>query len=64
MDTSRIIILSEKSERERQIPYDIPYMWNLKYEPIYKTDRLIDIGNRLAVVRSSWGGKGRPEVWE
>ena len=26
-----IIILSEvKSERERQIPYDIPYMWNLK----------------------------------
>ena len=64
MDTSRIIILSEKSERERQIPYDIPYMWNLKYERIYKTDRLIDIGNRLAVVRSSWGGKGRPEVWE
>ena len=29
-----------KSERERQIPYDITYMWNLKYgtnEPIYKT---------------------------
>ena len=27
-----------KSERERQIPYDIPYMWNLQYdtnEPIY-----------------------------
>ena len=35
-----IIILS-KSERERQIPYDITYMWNLKYgtnEPIYKTE--------------------------
>ena len=36
-----IIILSEvKSERERQIPYDITYMWNLKHgtdEPIYKT---------------------------
>ena len=28
MDTE-IIILS-KSERERQIPYDITYMWNLK----------------------------------
>ena len=30
-----------KSERERQIPYDIAYMWNLKYgtnEPIYKTE--------------------------
>ena len=30
-----------KSERERQISYDITYMWNLKYdtsEPIYKTE--------------------------
>ena len=29
-----------KSERERQIPYDITYMWNLKYDTkqhIYKT---------------------------
>ena len=30
-----------KSERERQISYDITYMWYLKYgtnEPIYKTE--------------------------
>ena len=30
-----------KSERERQIPYDITYMWNLKYdtnELIYRTE--------------------------
>ena len=30
-----------KSERERQIPYDITYMWNLKYntnEPHHGTD--------------------------
>ena len=30
-----------KSERERQIPYDITCMWNLKYgtdDPIYKTE--------------------------
>ena len=30
-----------KSERERQIPYIITHMWNLKYstnEPIYKTE--------------------------
>ena len=30
-----------KSERERQIPYGIPYVWNLKYdtdEPIYETE--------------------------
>ena len=35
-----IIILSEV-ERERQIPYDITYMWNLKYdtnEPTYETE--------------------------
>ena len=30
-----------KSERERQIPYNITYIWNLKYgwnESIYKTE--------------------------
>ena len=30
-----------KSERERQISYDITYVWNLKYdtnEPIYETE--------------------------
>ena len=27
-----------KSEKERQIPYDITYMWNLKYN----TNELID----------------------
>ena len=37
-----ILILSEsKSERERQIPYDITYIQNLKYgtnEPFYRTE--------------------------
>ena len=35
-----IIILS-KSDRERQIPHDITYMWNLKYDTnefTYKTE--------------------------
>ena len=30
-----------KSKTERQIPYDITYMWNLKYntnEPIYEKE--------------------------
>ena len=27
-----------KSERERQIPYAITYMWNLKYDTIYETE--------------------------
>ena len=54
-----IIILS-KSERERQIPYDITYMQNLNYgtyEPIYKTqtdsqDRIVVAGLRVG---SGWG---------
>ena len=37
-----IIILSEVNQKkERQIPYDIAYMWNLKYntnELIYETE--------------------------
>ena len=35
-----ILILSEVSQKEKDIPYDITYMWNLKYgtnKPIYKT---------------------------
>ena len=42
MDATRDYLTKwSKSERERQIPYDITYMWNLKYdttEPIYKTE--------------------------
>ena len=37
-----IIILWSNSERERQIYYDITYMWNLKYDtnkPVYKTEK-------------------------
>ena len=50
-----------KSERERQIPYDITYMWNLKYdtnELIYETNRLKDIENKLMVTKEERG------VWE
>ena len=60
-----IIILS-KSERERQIPYDITYMWNLKYdrnELIYETrNRLTGIENRHVVAK---GERGLGEMeWE
>ena len=47
-----------KSERERQIPYDITYMWNLKCganEPIYKTEIDSDTENRLVVSKVGWG---------
>ena len=52
----KIIILSEV--RERQISYDITYMWNLKYdtnEHIYETNRLTDTENKHGYQR----GKGR-----
>ena len=32
MDLEIIILCEVKSERERQMPYDITYMWNLKYD--------------------------------
>ena len=36
-----ILILSEINQREKDIPYDIIYMWNLKYgtnKPIYNAE--------------------------
>ena len=36
------LILNEVSQKKRQIPYDITYMCNIKYDPnelIYKTER-------------------------
>ena len=43
------------SVRERQIAYDLPYMWNLKQT---KT-KLIDTENRLVIVR----GVGEMDLW-
>ena len=49
-----------KSERERQIPYAITYMWNLKYyanEHVYETET--DNHRRQAYVtkgKKLWGG--------
>ena len=43
-----------KSERERQILYDVTYTWNLKYgtnELIYKTETDTLIENRPVVVK-------------
>ena len=50
-----------KSERERQIPYDITYMWTLKYganESIYTTEADSDMQNRLVVAKRERGGRG------
>ena len=51
-----------KSERERQIPYDITYMWNLKYdtndELIYKRETDSQTENRLTVTKKGKQGEG------
>ena len=56
-----IIILS-KSDRERQILYDITYMQNLKNdtnELIYKTETDPDLENKLMVTKGErWGEAG------
>ena len=48
-----------KSERERQISYDIAYMWNLKkgYKWTYlqNRNRLIDIENKLVATKGEEG---------
>ena len=52
-----MIILSE-GKSERQIPYDIAYIWNLKYdtnELIYETETDLDIENRLLVAKGEGG---------
>ena len=51
-----------KSERERQIPYDITYMWNLKHdvnEPICETEAEIQTEKRLAIARVVGEGEQR-----
>ena len=43
-----------KSEKGRQTPYDITYMWNLKYdpnEPIYETETDLQTENRLVIAK-------------
>ena len=49
-----------KSEREKQTPYDITYMRNLKYntnEVIYETDTQTEYGLAVAKgVQKGWSG--------
>ena len=62
-------ITLSKSERERQIPYDITYMLNLKFdtnEPYLQSrNRLTDIENRLVVAKGEECGGGTDwEFWD
>ena len=61
-----IIILS-KSDRERQIPDNITFMWNLKYdtnELIYETETDLQTENRLVVAKGEWVGERRTGISE
>ena len=65
MDGPRVYCTNwSKSEKERQVPYDIAYIWNLRYstsELIFETDRFTDVENRIVVAK----GVGRWEKdWE
>ena len=51
--------------RVSKIPYDIAYMWNLKYdtnELIYEIERLIEAENRFVVAKGEGSGEGMD--WE
>ena len=56
-----------KSDRERQISYDIAYMWNLKklYKWTYlkNRNRLTDIENKLMVTKGE-GGRDKLKRWD
>ena len=56
-----------KSDRERQISYDIAYMWNLKngYKWTYlqNRNRVTDVENKLMVTRGK-GVRNKLEVWD
>ena len=50
-----------KSERERQISYDVTHMWNLKrYKWTYlqNRNRLTDVENKLMVNKGGREGRG------
>ena len=57
-----------KSDKERQMSYDITYMWNLKklYKWIYlqNRNRLTDTENKLMVTKGESGGRDKLGIWD
>ena len=57
-----------KSDRERQISYDITYRWNLKkwYKWTYlpNRNRVTDVKNKLTVTRGKGVGKDKLGDWD
>ena len=57
-----------KPDRERQISYDMTYIWNLKkgYKGTYSQNRnrLTDIENKLMVTKGEKGRRDKLGVWD
>ena len=57
-----------KWDRERQVSYDITYMWNLKkwYKWTYlqNRNRLTDLENELIVTKRGRQGRDSEAVWD
>ena len=60
-----------KSDGERQIPYNITYMWNLKkwykWTYLWNRNRLTDLENEFMVTRGysvGWEDRDRLGVWD
>ena len=61
----KLIILSELSQR--QISYDITYMWNLKNdtnELVYQTERFTDFKLMIPKDKRCVCGRGKLQVWD
>ena len=62
-----ILIPSEGSQKEKEVPYDITSMWNLKYgtnEPVHKTETDDGYGEQTCGCHGDgrkWDGLG---VWD
>ena len=58
-----ILILSGASQKEKDIPYEITYMWNVKYgtnEPIYRKENH-GLGEETCGCLMGGGGSGRDQ---
>ena len=70
MDGTRDLILSEVSQKEKKIPYDITYLWNLKYgtdDTIYKTETDPSQGEQTCDSQreggKDWNGQAVQSFW-
>ena len=62
-----LIAIISQSERERQTPYNITYMWNLKYdgsELIYKGETDSHREQARGCQGEGWKGKEGLGVWD